>query len=106
MNALAAQELLELFRDPDHDIDRIVEFIRQDAWLTSETLKRSNRASFGGLGRTTDLFEAVSRLGYYELYGIIAASIGSRPMRPEPPAGAAEALRVTPLPLPPHRESR
>jgi len=75
--AAAAQELLELFRDPDHDIDRIVECISQDPWLTAETIKRCNRATFRGAQPTGDVFEAVSRLGFYELYGIIAASLGS-----------------------------
>jgi HD-like signal output (HDOD) protein len=50
--------------------------------LTAETLKRSNSASFRGAERTTDVFEAMSRLGFYELYGIINASISSRTPSP------------------------
>jgi len=76
---MTAVQLLDLFRDPDHDIDRIVEFISQDPVLTAETLRHCNSATFGGGERVTDIFEAVNRLGYYELYGIVAASIG-RPM--------------------------
>jgi HD-like signal output (HDOD) protein len=75
LDQVSALELLELFRDPDHDVDRIVEFISRDPLLSAETLRRCNAASFSGAERTTDIFEAVSRLGYYELYGIIAASI-------------------------------
>ena len=82
-DSIAAMQLLELFRDPDRDIDRIVEFISRDPALTAETLRRSNNASLGGPDRTTDIFEAVSRLGFYELYGLIAASIGSRPRLPD-----------------------
>lgn len=78
-DSVAALQLLELFRDPDRDIDRIVEFISQDPALTAETIRRSNNALFRGVERTTDIFEAVNRLGFYELYGLIAASIGSRP---------------------------
>ena len=79
LDTLAAVQLLDLFRDPDHDIDRIVDFISHDPLLKAETLRRCNNASFGGSNRTTDIFEAVSRLGFYELYDIIVASLGSRP---------------------------
>jgi len=95
LDGMAAQELLDLFRDPDHDIDRIVDFISQDPWLTAETIKRCNRATFRGAQRTTDIFEAVSRLGFYELYGIIAASIGSQFLPPVNPGTAGrETLRA------------
>jgi len=77
LDSLAAIQLLDLFRDPDHDVDRIVEFISQDPVLTHETLKRCNNTTFGGTERTTDIFEAVSRLGYYELYGIVTASMAA-----------------------------
>lgn len=73
---MAAIQLLDLFRDPDHDIDRIVEFISNDPMLAAETLRRCNNASFRGAERITDLFEAVNRLGFYELYGLIAATVG------------------------------
>ena len=85
-DALAAIQLLDLFRDPDRDIDRIVEFISNDPALTAETLRRCNNGLFWGSERTTDIFDAVSRLGFYELYGIIAASIGSRTPSPDAPA--------------------
>lgn len=77
LDAVTAAQLLDLFRDPDHDVDRIVEFINENPRLTAETLRRCNSAVFRGATRTTDLFEAVSRLGFYELYDIISASIGS-----------------------------
>lgn len=91
LDPVAALELLDLFRDPDHDVDRIVEFISRDPLLSAETLRRCNAASFGGPERITDIFEAVNRLGYYELYGIIAASIArSQSAQPAPrhPASA------------------
>jgi len=78
LNPMAAVQLLDLFRDPDHDVDRIVECISQDPVLSAETLRRCNNVVFGGAERVTDIFEAVSRLGYYELYGIIAASLGAK----------------------------
>jgi HD-like signal output (HDOD) protein len=78
-DSIPAVQLLELFRDPDRDIDRIVEFIDADPLLTAETLRRSNSGVFVGSQRTHDIFEAVSRLGFYELYDIIARSIAARP---------------------------
>lgn len=77
LDGVAATELLDLFRDPDHDLDRIVEFISRVPALAAATLRRCNNVSYGRSERVTDLFEAVNRLGYYELYGIIAGSIGA-----------------------------
>ena len=87
VDTMAAVQLLDLFRDPDHDVDRIVEFISQDPLLAAETLKRCNKAAFRGTERVTDIFEAVSRLGFYELYDIIAASTGVQEL---PPAAQLE----------------
>ena len=92
VDTLTAVHLLDLFRDPDHDIDRIVELISMDPVLTAETLRHCNNAVFGNGTKTTDLFEAVSRLGYYELYGIIAASIGGQMLDPNAPAGTTPEL--------------
>jgi HD-like signal output (HDOD) protein len=82
LDAVAATQLLDLFRDPDHDLDRIVEFISHDPALAAATLRRCNNVMYGRSERVTDLFEAVNLLGYYELYGIIAGSIGTRTGRP------------------------
>jgi len=76
MDTIAAVQLLELFRDPDRDVDRIVEFISGNPLLTAETLKRCNNAVYRGSERITDVFEAVSRLGFYELYDIVAHATG------------------------------
>ena len=92
VDTMAALQLLELFRDADHDVDRIVEFISEDPRLTAETLRRCNNATFRGTERTTDIFEAVSRLGYYELYSIISASIGTHAHLLPPDASAMPNL--------------
>jgi putative nucleotidyltransferase with HDIG domain len=73
-----AVQLLELFSDPDRDIDRIVELIKHDPSLTAETLKRCNR---GIAEPATDMFEAVSRLGLYEIYAIVVSLLASRTMK-------------------------
>jgi HD-like signal output (HDOD) protein len=93
LDATAAIQLLDLFQNPDRDVDDIVEFISGDPLLAAETLRRCNHAAFRGAERTTDIFEAVSRLGFYELYGIIAAMIGAHKLPPEAAAAAEkEAL--------------
>ena len=75
-----AVQLLGLFADPDRDIDRIVELVSHDPALTAETLKRCNSASLVGAEPATDMFEAVSRLGFYEVYSIVMALVASRTM--------------------------
>lgn len=93
IDTTAAVELLDLFRDPDHDVDRIVDFISQDPLLTTETLKRCNNAAFRGSERTTDVFEAVSRLGYYELYDIVSATINRQMWQTSGVASATRSFR-------------
>jgi putative nucleotidyltransferase with HDIG domain len=75
-----AAQLLGLFKDPDIDIDRVVHLIRQDPSLTANVIKMCNRASFRGEEPSSDLFEAVTRLGFYEVYRVVAALLGARAM--------------------------
>ena len=75
-----ATELLGLFGDADRDLDRIVELISHDPSLTAEVLKRCNSASFSGAEAASDMFEAVTRLGFYEVYSVVAAVVGARTM--------------------------
>lgn len=81
-----ATQLLELFSDSDRDIDRIVTLITYDQSLTAEVLKRCNSAAFMGAEPATDMFEAVTRLGFYEIYCIVTALIASRAMSLAPQA--------------------
>lgn len=75
-----AVQLLDLFSDPNRDIDRIVELVGHDPALTAETLKRCNSAHLVGAEPAADMFEAVSRLGFYEIYCIVVALLGSQTM--------------------------
>ena len=84
-------ELLELFKDPDRDVDRVVELVSLDPSITAEILRRCNSAFLGGSEPATDMFEAVSRLGFYEVYTVVAAMFGAS-TRAIP--GAAGALDV------------
>jgi putative nucleotidyltransferase with HDIG domain len=71
-------KLLSLFGDPDRDLDAIVELLNHDASLTAEILKRCNSASLSGSEPIADMFEAVTRLGFYEIYRLVTASVGAR----------------------------
>ena len=76
-----AIQLLSLFSDPARDIDRIVKLIAHDPSLTAETLKRCNRGYLSGTEPARDMFEAVSRLGLYEIYSIVLGLTASRTMK-------------------------
>ena len=81
-------ELLELFKHPDRDIDRVVELISHDPSLTAEVLKRCNSAYLGGGQPADGMFEAVTRLGFYEVYCSVVATLEPRPWPcPEPDPG-------------------
>jgi putative nucleotidyltransferase with HDIG domain len=75
-----AAELLGIFDDPDHDIDRVVELISHDPGLTVAVLKRCNSAYFSNDRTILDMFDAVTRLGFYEVHCIVASLIGARAM--------------------------
>ncbi len=59
----------------------MVAVIRNDSALTAELLRRCNSAYFGGDNPAGDVFEAVTRLGCYEVYRIVVVVAGSRTMR-------------------------
>jgi putative nucleotidyltransferase with HDIG domain len=75
-----ATELLELFGDPNNNIDRVVELIRLDPSLTAKVLKRCNSSYFSSDQPCTDMFEIVTRLGFYDVYCMVATLIGASAM--------------------------
>jgi len=95
-DTVAAIQLLEVFRNSDNDIDMAVDFISQYPELAKETLKRCNRMTFRGAQKVTDIFEAVSRLGFYELYSIVSDSLTAQGINFQTPT--AEKLEWDELP--------
>jgi putative nucleotidyltransferase with HDIG domain len=75
-----ASELLGLFSDPNIDIDRVIDLIRRDPALTANVIKMCNSALFRGAEASDDIFEAVTRLGFYDVYQVVAALLGARAM--------------------------
>ena len=57
-------ELLTLFREPDRDVDQVVQLISYEPSLTAQILRLCNSASFAGQRAPDDIFEAVSRVGF------------------------------------------
>lgn len=71
-------ELLQQFKDEDRDVDRIVALITHDPALAAQVLKLCNSAAFAADHPVDDMFEAISRVGFYEIYRLVAAVVGAR----------------------------
>ncbi len=71
-------ELLTLFRDPDRDVDEVVKLISYEPALTAQVLRICNSACFAGEQPPSDIFEAVSRLGFYQVYCLVVSIFGAR----------------------------
>jgi putative nucleotidyltransferase with HDIG domain len=69
----ALVRLLELFKQPHQDVHEIVKLLTYDPSFTVEVLKRCNSAYFTRAKPADDMFEAVTRLGLQEIYGIVLA---------------------------------
>lgn len=89
-----AVELLGLFNDPDHDIDKVVDLISHDPGLTVAILKRCNSAALGGSEAASDMFEAVTRLGFYEVHCVVASLVGARAMAVGKSKGVVDATSL------------
>ena len=85
-----ATELLDLFKNENHDVDRIVELINHDPALTMEVLKRCNSAFFGGRTPVSDMFQAVTRVGFYEIYCAVVSMLASRTLALAEAAGNSD----------------
>ena len=60
--------MIALFQQPDREVGDIVELMRQDPSLTAEVLRHSNSAYFCLEEPIVDVFEAITRLGFHEVY--------------------------------------
>lgn len=71
-------ELMRLLNQPDLDSSKIVSMISYDPALTANVLRISNSAYFAAAMPTSDLQEAVTRLGFQQVYQLVAAATGAR----------------------------
>jgi len=74
-------KLLPLLANPDTECNHIVELIRFDASLTAKILQTSNSAALAPSQRTSDLFAAVTSLGFREVYRLVAVVTGLSVLR-------------------------
>src|SRR3569832_476251 len=72
-----AAELLPLFKDPDRDVDHIVRLVCRDPALTAAILRRCNSAFFTGDYTAANVFEALTRLGFFVVYCLAATLLVS-----------------------------
>ncbi|MGO8698944.1 MAG: HDOD domain-containing protein [Limisphaerales bacterium] len=84
-------ELLTLFRQPDRDVDQVVQLISYEPSLTAQILRTCNSVHFAGEDPPGDIFEAVSRIGFYQVYCLVVSMFGARTKSME---GAGEGLDV------------
>lgn len=70
-------KLLDLFKQPDQSIDEIVKLIGHDPSFTAEVLRRCNTVHFGANQPAGDIAEAVTRLGFQEVYNVVLGMFAS-----------------------------
>jgi putative nucleotidyltransferase with HDIG domain len=70
-------KLLMVLGDPDIDASEVVELITHEPALTTSVLRRCNSACFGGSEPVGDISEAVTRLGFNQVYRIVAVTFGA-----------------------------
>ncbi len=71
-------ELMKLLKQPNVDSSRIVKLISLEPSITANVLRMSNSAYFAAATPTTDLQEAVTRLGFQQVYQLATAATGAR----------------------------
>jgi putative nucleotidyltransferase with HDIG domain len=71
-------KLLSVLGNPDMDSSKVVEIIALDPSLTASVLQLCNSAFLGAAVPAADLPEAVNRLGFNQVYRVVAAVCGSR----------------------------
>lgn len=71
-------ELLGIFRAPDQDVDRVVQLISYDPALTAQILRTCSSAYYAAENPPADIFEAVSRVGFYQIYCMVVSLFGSK----------------------------
>src|SRR3974390_1262073 len=71
-------ELMHLLQRPNVDSGRVVKLISLEPSLTANVLRLCNSAWLAVATPTTDLQEAVTRLGFQQIYQLVAAASGAR----------------------------
>ena len=80
-------QLMHALSDMDCDMGGVVDMITFDPALTARLLQMCNSAYFGLARRVASVSEAVSRLGFHEVYHVVAIMSGEKFMRPAHASG-------------------
>jgi len=75
-------ELLALLNKDDVDTEHVVKLISFDPAITASVLRLCNSAFFAGAMPADNLNEAVTRLGFRQVYQLVAAVSGARMLGP------------------------
>lgn len=75
-------QLLMMLSQPNIDSSRVVSLITYDPGLTASVLQVCNSAYFASAVQITDIEEAVNRLGFQQVYLLVAAISGGRALAP------------------------
>ncbi len=70
--------LLSLLCDANSNPHEIIELVKVDPSLTAQVLRLSNSAYYGAASRAYDLEEAVNRIGFQEVYKLVALVSGNQ----------------------------
>ena len=71
-------DLMKLLNQENVDSSRVVRMVSLDPSLTANVLRLCNSAYFAAATPTTDLQEAVTRLGFRQVYQLVTAATGAK----------------------------
>lgn len=71
-------ELMRLLNQPDVDSSKVVRILSYDPSLTANVLRICNSAFYAAATPVSDLQEAVTRLGFQEVYHLVTAATGAK----------------------------
>lgn len=74
----AVSKALQLMRDPGYTIGEVASVVSLDEALTSKILRMANSAYFGSQRRIVSVAEAIVRLGYRTMEGLLLTASASR----------------------------
>ncbi len=80
-------QLMHALSDIDCDMSAVVDMITFDPGLTARLLQMCNSAYFGLPRRVASVSEAVARLGFHEVYHVVAIMSGEKFLRPSNASG-------------------
>ncbi len=70
-------QLQKLLRDPNTDQSDLVALLRVDSALTARIIRIANSAYYGSSSRSENLSDAISRLGFKDVYHVTSLAISS-----------------------------